>query len=437
MQECRVPARIVLAAAGSYGDLFPTLGLALGLKHRGHKPIVASSPYYRDLVEGEHLSFHPVRPDLNPFDPSILARAMDPRRGSRVVVEELVMPALRESYEDFEVIVSGADLVLSHPITFGAPLAAERHGVPWLSTVLAPLSFFSRHDFPAVPPMTGLTRVARLGPWTAGVLLALSRAATRSWTAPVDALRRDLGLAPVGHPLFEGQFSPRGTLALFSSVMGRPQPDWPARTTVTGFIFYDQPGRLPIELARFLDAGDPPIVFTLGSTAVGAPGSEAFYADSVAAARALGRRAVLLVGHANAARRRSPLPGTILAVDYAPHRDLFPRAAVLVHHGGAGTNGQALWAGRPALVVPHAHDQPDNALRATRIGAARSIDARRYSARRATAELDRLLSDPRYANAAADVGRRVRAEDGVRTACEAIEDALGIGRRDARTRSEH
>jgi len=437
MPECGVAARIVLAAAGSYGDLFPTIGLAIGLRHRGHEPIVATSPHYRDLVEGEHLAFHPVRPDLNPFDASILARVMDPRYGSRAVVCELVMPALRASYEDFEAIVSRADLVLSHPITFAVPLAAERHGVPWLSTVLAPLSFFSRYDFPAVPPLVGLTRAARLGPWIARALLALSRAATRSWTAPVDALRRDLGLAPSGHPLFEGQFAPLGTLALFSSVMGRPQPDWPVRTTVTGFVFYDRYGRLPIDLARFLDAGDPPIVFTLGSTAVGALGSEAFYADSVAAALALGRRAVLLVGRAEAGRPRSPLPETIIAVDYAPHAELFPRAAVVVHHGGAGTNGQGLRAGRPALIVPHAHDQPDNALRATRIGVARSVDARRYSARRAIAELDRLLTASRYAAAAADVGRRVRAEDGVATACDAIEAALLASTRDARTPRAH
>jgi rhamnosyltransferase subunit B len=432
-----VAARIVLAAAGSYGDLFPTIGLAIGLQQRGHVPIIATSPHYRDLVEGEHLAFHPVRPDLNPFDASILARVMDRRHGSRVVVCDLVMPALRASYADFEAIVAGADLVVSHPITFAAPLAAERHGVPWLSTVLAPLSFFSRYDFPAVPPLTGLSRAARLVPWAADAMLALSRAATRSWTAPVDALRRDLGLAPSGHPLFEGQFSPLGTLALFSSVMGRPQLDWPARTTVTGFVFYDKHGRLPIDLARFLDAGDPPIVFTLGSTAVGARGSGAFYTDSVSAARALGRRAVLLVGHADAGRREPALPDTMIAVDYAPHRELFPRAAVVVHHGGAGTNGQGLRAGRPALVVPHAHDQPDNALRATRIGAARWVQAHRYSARRAIAELDLLLTAPRYADAAADAGRRVRAEDGVTTACEAIEAALFGARRDALRPAAH
>jgi rhamnosyltransferase subunit B len=437
VQECGVPARIVLAAAGSYGDLFPTMGLALGLKRRGHEPIVATSPHYRDLVEGEQVGFHPVRPDLNPFDPSILARAMDPRTGSEVVVRELVMPALRASYEDFGAIVSGADLVLSHPITFAAPLAAERHGVPWLSTVLAPWSFFSRHDFPAIPPFPGIARLARFGPRTAGAILTVSKAVTRSWTAPVQALRRELGLAPSGHPLFEGQFSPLGTLALFSSVIGRPQPDWPARTTVTGFVFYDRHRHLPSELVRFLDAGDPPIVFTLGSSAVGARGSEAFYADSVSAALALGRRAVLLVGTAEASRLGSASPERVVAVDYAPHHELFPRAAVIVHHGGAGTNGQGLRAGRPALIVPHAHDQPDNALRVCRIGAARSVDARRYAVRRATAELDRLIHVPQYAAAAAEVGRRVRAEDGVGTACGAIEDALAAARRESRSPGGH
>ena len=214
-------------------------------------------------------------------------------------------------------------------------------------------------------------------------------------------------------------------------MLATTQPDWPPHTTVTGFVFYDRYGRLPIDLARFLDAGDPPIVFTLGSTAVGARGSDAFYTDSVAAALALGRRAVLLVGRAEAGRPRSPLPDTIIAVDYAPHAELFPTAAVVVHHGGAGTTGQGLRAGRPALIVPHAHDQPDNARRATRIGAARSVDARRYSARRAIAELDRLLTSSRSATAAAEVGRRIRAEDGVATACEAIAAALLASTRDA------
>ena len=415
-----MPSRIVLATAGSYGDLFPILGLAIGLTARGHEAIVATSPHYRSLIEGEGVRFHPIRPDLNPFDPDILERVMDPRKGSEVVVREIVAPAIRESYADLVDAVRGADLVLSHPITFAAPLAAEKLGVPWLATVLAPLSFFSVHDYPVVPPFNAFVHFTSLGPWAARLMLAASRAATRSWLAPVVALRRELGLPPAGHPLFEGQFSRRGNLALFSSVMGGPQPDWPPNTTVTGFIFYDGHGQLTPELAAFLDAGDPPIVFTLGSTAIGARGADTFYAASIAAARALGRRAVLLVGRNDAGRLRQRLPDGIMAADYAPHHQLFPRAAAIVHHGGAGTTGQGLRAGRPALVVPHAHDQPDNARRAATLGVARVLDSRRYSAARATAELRTLLEDPAYASRADGVGRRVRAEDSIASACDTI-----------------
>ena len=388
-----VPARVVLSTGGSFGDLFPTLGLAIGLKQRGFNPVVATSEHYRAIVEGDGLAFHPVRPDLNPFDPDLLTRVMDPRKGSEVIVRDIVVPAIRESFQDLMAVIEGADLVLSHPITFAAPLAAERQRVPWMSTVLAPLSFFSVHDFPALPPFTGVARLTSLSPWIARVFLRLSKAATNRWTAPVDAFRRELGLPAVGSPLFEGQFSPLGTLGLFSNVLATTQPDWPPHTTVTGFVFYDGHGEMPPALARFLDDGDPPIVFTLGSTAVGA-GAQAFYADSIAAARALGRRAVLLVGRREAGRSVTGLPAGMMAADYAPHHLLFPRAALIVHHGGVGTTGQALRAGRPALVVPHAHDQPDNGLRVARLGAGHVLDARRYTAARAAAALRALLEEP-------------------------------------------
>ena len=134
---------------------------------------------------------------------------------------------------------------------------------------------------------------------------------------------------------------------------------------------------MPDELLTFLDRGDPPIVFTLGSSAVGAAGD--FYRESVAAAASLGARAVLLVGHDPANHPRDPLPRGVIAIESAPHQELFPRAAAIVHQGGVGTTGQAMRSGRPMLVVPHAHDQPDNAFRVTRLGAARVLRPGRYT----------------------------------------------------------
>jgi UDP:flavonoid glycosyltransferase YjiC (YdhE family) len=245
----------------------------------------------------------------------------------------------------------------------------------------------------------------------------------RPWCEPWHRLRADLGLPRTDEdPLFEGQYSPALNLALFSSQLGAPQPDWPRATVVTGFPFFDEDGEPDLEpaLARFLDDGPPPIVFTLGSSAVKDAGD--FYAVGAEAARRLGRRAVLLIG-----REASPppMPPGVAAFAYAPYSKLFPRAAAIVHQGGVGTTGQAMRSGRPMLVMPYAHDQPDNTARVTRLGIARTIGKRAFEPSRVTSELAALLGDAAYANRASEVGRAVAAEDGASAAADAIERLLG------------
>jgi rhamnosyltransferase subunit B len=195
------------------------------------------------------------------------------------------------------------------------------------------------------------------------------------------------------------------------------------QTVLTGFPFFDQDGEsaTPLELARFLDAGPPPIVFTLGSSAVKDAGP--FYEYSAAAAKRLGRRAVLLVGK-ESRNRPAGLPDGVIACDYAQFSEIFPRAAAVVHQGGIGTTAQAMRSGRPVLVVPFAHDQPDNAERLRRLGIARTIPRHRYTSDSAAAELGRLLDDPAYSMRASELGEQVRQEDGVRAACDALEALL-------------
>jgi UDP:flavonoid glycosyltransferase YjiC (YdhE family) len=122
------------------------------------------------------------------------------------------------------------------------------------------------------------------------------------------------------------------------------------------------------------------------------------------------------------------LPEGVAAFDYAPYSALFPRADAIVHHGGIGTTGIAMRSGRPALVVPHAWDQPDNAARAARLGIARTLTPRRYTAPRVAAELERLLEDPSHSRRASEVGEALRLEDGVRSACDALEGILRLPR---------
>jgi rhamnosyltransferase subunit B len=413
-----MPARIVIACWGSYGDVYPYIGVGKALQARGHRVILALPKYYAPMVEREGLEARPVGPDVDPSDRDLIARVMDAATGPEALFRDWLMPALRRSYDELREAAADADLLVTHPATFAAPVLAQQRGLPWIATVLAPMSFFSATDAPVLPPAPRLVHLRRLGPWMGRLMVRAARYATRTWADPVYRLRAELGLPRGGHPIFEGQFSPLLNLGLFSRVMAAPQPDWPPHVEETGFVFYNGPDPLSPAVEAFLAAGPPPVVFTLGTSAVGAAGT--FYEESAAAAARLGVRAVLLTGgFANNTPRRTISPD-ILIVDQAPHQLLLPRASAIVHQGGIGTTGQALRAGRPMLVVPHSHDQPDNAFRVTNLGVARTLFPHAYRAPRVAHHLARLLGDTRYATRAAAVAASVKEENGAERAAAAI-----------------
>jgi UDP:flavonoid glycosyltransferase YjiC (YdhE family) len=148
-----------------------------------------------------------------------------------------------------------------------------------------------------------------------------------------------------------------------------------------------------------------------------------FYRDSIKAAQALGQRALLLIGHERN-RPHEDLPRGVAAFEYAPFSQVLPRAQAIVHQGGVGTTGQGLRSCRPVLVVPHAHDQFDNAARVERLGCGRLLARPRYNARNAAKELEALLGSQDYLTKAAEVGRQVRHENGAGAAADAIEGVL-------------
>ena len=415
--------RILITSWGSFGDVYPYVGLALALKARGHRPVIAMPEFYRPLSETLGFEFRAVGPLIDPDDRATIARVMDPIRGADALVKGILMPSLRADYAALDAAARDVDLIVTHPITFAGPIIAQARALPWVSTVLAPMSFFSPTDVPVLSPAPSLAHLARFGPWYGRAVARFARSRTYRWMKPVFDLRHELGLPPGDHPLFEGQFSPALTLALFSRVLATPQPDWPPNVSVTGFVFYNGPDALQPELEAFLNAGDSPVVFTLGTSAVAAAGN--FYEESLEAVRRLRVRAVLLTGGFERNRPHGQLSGDVLLLDRAPHQLLFPRAAAVIHQGGAGTLAQALRAGRPMLVVPHAHDQPDNAFRVARMGVARIVRPRSYRARRVAHELVRLLADQTYRARATDVATTVRAEGGAASAAAAIDALLG------------
>ena len=421
--------KFVITSFGSFGDLNPYVGLGRALKARGHDVTLAVPRIYVPFAESAGLRGHAVRPDIDPNDREVLRRIMKPLRGPEYLVRDLMMPVVEQSYEDLDPVARDADVLVSHPLTYAAPVIAEHRGLKWASTSLAPLGFFSQADPPlmAVHPM--MAALQRSFPGLYRRMVPLSRVATRSWGVPVRRLRARLGLPPGQDPVHGGQFSPYLNLAMFSRLLAAPQPDWPPNAVVTGAVSYDAVlGAIPPALAAFLDAGPPPVVFTLGTAAVGADDAPRFYRVSLEAAADLGVRCVLLVGQ-DAGHRPDPAGRSdVFVADWAPHSELFARASVVVHQGGAGTLHTALRSGRPMLVVPFAHDQGDNAVRAARLGVARVIFSSQYRRAAVAAQLRALLTEPSWRERSTAVASQVSAEHGAETACEALEQLLVYSR---------
>jgi UDP:flavonoid glycosyltransferase YjiC (YdhE family) len=426
MKSCR----IVISTFGSFGDIHPYIAIGLELKRRGHTPVIATSEVYREKMQSAGIEFSPVRPDMPSYDQldellRVIEPIMDPRAGGEKVMQ-LLLPHLRDIYEDLNRAVEDADLLLTHPLPLLGPIVAQLRKLPWISSVLAPASFLSVYD-PIVPPQwPALYSLMRLSPLVGRGVMALATKKLDRLMQPVYDLRAELGLPRGEQPVLAGQHSPTKVLGLFSPVMAQPQPDWPANTVVTGFPFYDRrdffgEGEIAKELLEFLDAGPPPIVFTLGSSAFWV--AQNFYLDSIAAAQALGRRALLLIGHARNLPP-DPLPEGMAAFEYAPFSQVLPRACAIVHQGGVGTTGQGLRSGKPVLVLPHAHDQFDNGNRVARAGCGRVLPRPRYNAETATRELRILIENPKYSEAAARIGELVRQERGAPVAADEIETVL-------------
>jgi rhamnosyltransferase subunit B len=415
--------RILFATFGSLGDLHPVIALGLELRRRGHDAAIVTSAYHRERIASAGLDFFPAVPDLRPDDKALIRATMDERRGPEAVFRFMVAD-LPGTYADCRRAIDAyqPDVVVTSELAYAGIIAAETSRVRWASIILSPLSFLSPYDETVLPPARWLSRLHALGPRVYGVVLDLVKYSAARLARPINEFRRAQGLPAVRHPLFDGKHSPELVLAMFSPLIGDLRPDWPPQTVVTGYAFYDgdEPA-LDEEVEAFLQDGPAPIVFTLGSAAVFDPGP--FFDESVKAALELRRRAILLVGPQP---ERLPLTNETVGVfAYAPFSKLFPRACAVVHQGGSGTTGQAMRAGRPMLIVPYAHDQPDNALRATKLGIAATVRRERYNARTAARGLEPLLRRSRVAARAAEIGAVVSDEDGAGVAADALEDTFG------------
>ncbi|WP_327682636.1 glycosyltransferase [Kitasatospora sp. NBC_00458] len=406
--------RILIATAGSRGDVAPFTGLGARLHAAGHQVAVATHTAFADTVRSAGLEFRPL-----PVDPrtelasergqELLRAGAGPLGIVRLTrLARSFMPALGDGIE--AAAAPGADLLLTTGTTAAlGQVVAEAAGIPTITLLLQPLAP-TRAFAPAV---TGTRSLGQCGNLLAGHAV---QATVDSLFAPaVRSLRRRLGLplrsvahARTSHPVLHG-FSP--------IVVPRPA-DWRPGLDVAGYWWPhpDPDWKPPQRLLDFLAAGPPPVYVGFGSLVV--PDPDGLTRTILAALRAARVRAVLQSGWSGLAAAESE---DVLTIGDAPHDWLFPRMAATIHHAGAGTTAATLRAGVPTIPVPAQLDAPFWAARLTGLGTSPGpVPLPQLTAARLATAVRQTLDTPHHRNCARALSTALDAEDGTIKVLNAI-----------------
>lgn len=414
---------------GSLGDVLPLAALGGELARRGHAVSLWCGELHRPMVERLGVRALPLHTDaLPPMRVQASPVFKTPQMWRRV--EQGLLAGWDAIEAGLAALPAGAPrpILVASTFSLAGRLAQEQHGLKLASVHLSPMCMGSFLDAPPVGDMQMPRWMpASLRPW-------LGRTVERLLFDPVtarqlNALRARLGLAPVRHVLSRWMHSPDAVLALFPGWFAPPQADWPAATRQLGFPLADGAGadgtgagEPPLatadpQLAAFLEAGPPPVVFYPGSAK---RDTRAYFDEALRSCGQLGRRALLLTRYREHIHGGAELPDWALHRAYVPLGQVLPQAAALVHCGGVGTLAQALAAGCPQLLLPYTFDHFDNARR---LHALRLADVHRGPGWQAA--LGRLLADEQLRRACAE--HRTRVQPGAQVLAAAADAVQALG----------
>jgi sterol 3beta-glucosyltransferase len=417
---------VTVLAFGSRGDAQPAVALAGALAARGYPTRLVAPADFRALAAERDVGFHPLPFDAvklvhEPEAQSLFSAGGNPIAFLRWLNEigrkynGAMARAALEAATDADVIVATG--VMDE---LGGMLA-ERLDVPcvhgWQQPMLAARDFL----FAA-----GETAPPRFPPWANRTMFLAYEEAMWLVTRRVLRPARELyGLPALRYtPALRRAVTRGETLLLAYSEALLPRSlEWPANAIVTGWWFLDDGARWspPSELERFLAEGPTPIYVGFGSMAF--PDRDALLDMVLTAVARVGVRAVLGSGWGGLAH--GILPPSVFAVDEAPHDWLFPHMAAIVHHGGAGTTGAAIRAGKPSVVTPFITDQFAWARLLNARGLAPApLPHRTVTADALAAAINTALHDGAMRERAKAIGATVRAENGLVRAVDAIERSI-------------
>ncbi|MEP7137638.1 MAG: glycosyltransferase [Chloroflexota bacterium] len=413
---------IAIIALGSRGDVQPYIALGQGLKQAGHAVRLVTHQNFETLVTSHGLEFWNMRGNVQDVVESPEMRELLEKGNFIAITMRTAKEAERAAVqwaEDGLAASQGMDLLIAGIGSSFISLAlAEKLNLPVLQTYLVP--FTPTKNFPSAL----LPQSLKLG----GAFNRLSHQLTRqmmwqgSRSSDTLSRRQVLGLPPASFlgPFDSVHLKNLPTLYAFSPSVIPPPTDWSAADHVTGFWFLDSADDWtpPADLLDFLQAGPAPIYIGFGSMTTRKP--EETTDLVVQALKETNQRAILLSGWGGLQKQH--LPDSVFMSDSIPHAWLFSHVSAVVHHGGAGTTAAGLRAGVPSIVIPFFADQPYWGGRVADLGVGPApIPRKELTATQLAQAIQVAVTDRSMRQRAAELGKKIQAEDGIARAVEVIQ----------------
>ena len=419
--------KVLIITFGTRGDVQPYVALGKGLQTAGHTVTVCTSARFESFIKDYNLAYGYMTDELLKVIDTDMGRDIIEhssgiwgaiRSAIRLIkyLKPLTRQMIIDSWEAAR--AAGPDLIIFHPKILGAVSIAEKLNVPVVMAALQPM-IVPTADF----PLAGMPKW-NIGRWYNRSTYRLIKIGFGMYTKLVNDFRQNrLHLPPFrkfSGMHFTGKGNPIPVLHGYSPhVVPRPS-DWPGQATVNGYWFLDQSDdwQPPSRLSAFLDSKQAPVYIGFGSMAGRNPRRLADIAIKAITKAKL--RGILATGWGGL--DACHLPDNILKINDAPHEWLFPRVSAVIHHGGAGTTGAALRAGKPMTICPFIADQPfwGECIHGLGVGP-KPIPQKKLSVDRLTGALYEMSHNAAMRRRAENLGRLIRDEKGIGNTVGAIE----------------